>query len=209
MTKCIITLVFFVTSLVGAQTQYEQGMQKAFALWGEGKTSEASAMFERIASAEKNNWLPNYYVSMVNTTAAFQTKDKDKVAALLGKAQEALNIELDKNSENPELLVLQAMINTAWIVSDPMTNGMKLSAKTIEIYNKALAIAPENPRALFSKAEFEIGGARYFGNDTKPMCAEIDKAIELFAKFKPETPFHPSWGLDRALEAQKECNKKK
>jgi tetratricopeptide (TPR) repeat protein len=209
MTKCIITVVFFVTSLVGAQTQYEQGMQKAFALWGEGKTTEASAMFERIASAEKNNWLPNYYVSMVNTTAAFQTKDKDKVAALLGKAQEALNIELDKNPENPELLVLQAMINTAWIVSDPMTNGMKLSAKTIEIYNKALVIAPENPRALFSKAEFEIGGARYFGNDTKPMCAEIDKAIELFAKFKPETPFHPSWGLDRALEAQKECNKKK
>lgn len=209
MTKCIITLLFFVTSLVGAQTQYEQGMQKAFTLWGEGKTTEASAMFERIASAEKNNWLPNYYVSMVNTTAAFQTKDKDKVAALLGKAQEALNIELDKNPENPELLVLQAMINTAWIVSDPMTNGMKLSAKTIEIYNKALAIAPENPRALFSKAEFEIGGARYFGNDTKPMCAEIDKAIELFAKFKPETPFHPNWGLDRALEAQKECNKKK
>ena len=106
MTKCIITLVFFVTSLVGAQTQYEQGMQKAFALWGEGKTTEASAMFERIASAEKNNWLPNYYVSMVNTTAAFQTKDKDKVAALLGKAQEALNIELDKNPENPELLDL-------------------------------------------------------------------------------------------------------
>jgi len=209
MTKCIITLVFFVTSLVGAQTQYEQGMQKGFALWGEGKTAEASALFERIASAEKNNWLPNYYVAMVNTTASFQTKDKDKVAALLGKAQETLNIELDKTPENPELLVLQAMINTAWIVSDPMTYGMKLSAKTIELYNKALAVAPDNPRALFSKAEFEIGGARYFGNDTKPMCAEIDKAIELFAKFKPETPFHPNWGLDRALEAQKECNKKK
>ncbi len=209
MTKCIITLVFFVTSLVGAQTQYEQGMQKGFALWGEGKTAEASALFERIASAEKNNWLPNYYVAMVNTTTSFQTKDKEKVAALLGKAQEALNTELDKNPENPELLVLQAMINTAWIVSDPMTNGMKLSAKTIELYDKALAIAPDNPRALFSKAEFEIGGARYFGNDTKPMCAQIDKAIELFAKFKPETPFHPNWGLDRALEAQKECNKKK
>jgi len=209
MTKIITALALFVCSMTFAQTQYEKGMGKALGLWGEGKPAEASAMFERIASAEKNNWLPNYYVSMVNTTAAFQTKDKDKVAALLGKAQEALNIELDKNSENPELLVLQAMINTAWIVSDPMTNGMKLSAKTIEIYNKALAIAPENPRALFSKAEFEIGGARYFGNDTKPMCAEIDKAIELFAKFKPETPFHPSWGLDRALEAQKECNKKK
>ncbi|WDO12808.1 hypothetical protein MH928_15975 [Flavobacterium sp. WW92] len=208
MTKFILTIAFFITTLAGAQTQYEQGMQKAFALWSEGKTTEASALFERIASAEKNNWLPNYYVALVNTTTAFQTKDKNQIVALLGKAQEALNTELDKNPENPELLVMQAMINTAWIVADPMTNGMKLSAKTIEIYDKALKIAPENPRALFSKAEFEIGGARYFGNDTKPMCAQIDKAIELFAKFKPETPFHPNWGLDRALEAQKECNKK-
>lgn len=208
MTKFILSIAFFVTSLVGAQTQYEQGMQKAFALWGEGKTSEASALFERIASAEKNNWLPNYYVALVNTSTSFLIKDKNQVASLLTKSQESLDKELDKNPENPELLVMQAMINTAWIVADPMTNGMKLSAKTIEIYDKAIALAPENPRAIFGKAEFEIGGARYFGNDTKPMCAQIDKAIELFAKFKPETPFHPNWGLDRALEAQKECNKK-
>ncbi len=208
MTRFIFTIVFFVTSILSAQTPYETGMQKAFSLWGEGKSAEASAMFERIALAEKDNWLPNYYVALVSTTSSFQTQDKNQITALLAKAQEALNKELDENPENPELLVMQAMINTGWIVADPMTNGMKLSAKTIAIYDKALAIAPENPRALFSKAEFEIGGARYFGNDTKPMCAQIDKAIELFAKFKPETPFHPNWGLDRALEAQKECNKK-
>lgn len=207
MTKVIVTLVFFITSLVSAQSQYETGMQKAFGLWGEGKDTEASAMFERIASAEKNNWLPNYYVALVNSTSAFKTKDKTQISALLGKAQEALDKELDKNPNNAELLVIQALINTAWIVADPMTNGMKLSAKTVEIYNKAIAIEPNNPRAVFGKAEFEIGGARYFGSDTKPMCAQIDKAIELFATFKLQTPFHPKWGLERALEAQKECKK--
>jgi len=207
MTKLIVTLVLFITSLVSAQSQYESGMQKAFALWGEGKNTEASAMFERIASAEKDNWLPNYYVALVNTTTTFTIKDKSQITALLVKAQEVLNIELDKNPENVELLVMQAMINTAWIVADPMTNGMKFSAKTIEIYNKAIALDPNNPRAVFGKAEFEIGGAKYFGGDTKPMCAQIDKAIQLFATFKPETPFHPKWGQDRALEAQKECKK--
>ncbi|WP_296149716.1 hypothetical protein [uncultured Flavobacterium sp.] len=207
MTKVIVTLVFFITSLVSAQSQYETGMQKAFGLWGEGKDTEASAMFERIASAEKDNWLPNYYVALVNSTSAFKTKDKTQISALLGKAQEALDKELDKNPNNAELLVVQGLINTAWIVADPMTNGMKLSAKTVEIYNKAIAIEPNNPRAVFGKAEFEIGGARYFGSDTKPMCAQIDKAIELFATFKPQTPFHPKWGLERALEAQKECKK--
>lgn len=207
MTKIIVTFVLFLTTLVSAQSQYETGMQKAFKLWDEGKNTEASALFERIASAEKDNWLPNYYVALINTIDAFQTKDKNKITGLLLKAQTALDTETAKHPDNSELLVVQAMINTAWIVADPMTNGMKLSAKTVEIYNKAIALDPKNPRAVFGKAEFEIGGARYFGSDTKPMCAEIDKSIELFATFKPETVFHPKWGLERALEAQKGCKK--
>lgn len=209
MNKIIIIIVLFVTSLISAQSQFEQGMGKAFQLWGEGKNTEASAMFERIASAEKNSWLPNYYVALVNTTTAFQNlNNKEQVTALLDKAQEALDIEYIKDPNNPELLVMQAMIYTAWVAFDPMTNGMKLSGKVIETYSKAEKIAPDNPRVIFGKAEFEIGGARYFGTDTKPMCAQIDKAITLFANFKPETALHPNWGLDRALEAQKECNKK-
>ena len=59
MTKIIIAIVFFITSLVSAQGQFEQGMGKAFQLWDEGKNTEASAMFERIAAAEKTSWLPN------------------------------------------------------------------------------------------------------------------------------------------------------
>ena len=65
--------------------------------------------------------------------------------------------------------------------------------------------APENPRVVFCKAEFQIGGARYTGIDTKPLCAQIEKAIGLFATFKPETPFSPKWGLDRATTALKNC----
>ena len=104
-------------------------------------------------------------------------------------------------------MVTQALIYTAWIVYDPQVNGMTLSGKTMEQYYKALAIAPNNPRVVFSKAEFEIGGAKYFGKDTKPMCAQIEKAIELFATFKPESPFHPNWGLERAQEVLKNCPK--
>lgn len=53
MTKLITALLLFVAGFVTAQSQYEAGMQKAFMLWGEGKNTEASALFERIASAEK------------------------------------------------------------------------------------------------------------------------------------------------------------
>ena len=205
MTKIIIAIVFFITSFVSAQGQFEQGMGKAFQLWGEGKNTEASAIFERIAAAESTSWLPNYYVALVNATAAFQTKDKQTINLLLTKAQAALDIETAKDANNVELMVVQCMIHTAWIVYDPMTNGMKLSPVVNGIYTKAGFLAPNNPRVMFGKAEFEIGGAKYFGTDTKPLCAQIEKSIKLFANFKPESPFHPTWGLERAQKALKEC----
>ena len=215
MTKLITAFALLVVCFISAHSQeaaaqktgdqFEQGMGKAFGLWKEGKNTEASALFERIAAVETTTWLPNYYVALVNTTSAFGTKDKEKINVLLLKAQNALDSEMAKNQNNAELYVMQAMINTAWIVYDPMTNGQKLSVPTMELYAKAEAIAPNNPRVIFSKAEFEIGSATFWGKDIKPMCAQIDKAITLFSTFKPESPFSPSWGLDRALEAQKNC----
>lgn len=204
--KHLIVLLFVTISLSTlGQSAYEKGMQSAMGLWLEGKNSEAVAMFERIAAAEKDNWLPNYYVAFVNTTTAFRTKDKTQMDALLKKAQSALDIELNKLPNHPELLVMQAMIHTAWIAFDPMTNGMKLSGTVMEIYGKAEAIAPENPRVVLGKTEFELGSAKFFGTDTKPLCAKAEKAIELFATFKPESAFHPNWGLDRAQSMVAAC----
>lgn len=203
MIKIATLIAVFICSLASAQTQYEQGMSKALGLWKEGKVTESTALFERIASVEKDNWLPNYYIALMNASAAFG--DKENRAALIDKSQAALDVEMDKNPNNPELMVIQAMINTVWIVADPMTNGQKYSPKTMALYAKALAIAPENPRVIASKAEFEIGAAAFWGKDTKPMCDEIKRAIPLFENEKPATPFSPKWGLDRAQESLKNC----
>jgi hypothetical protein len=206
--KKIITLAaLFAVIITSAQTQFEQGMGKAFGLWKEGKNTEASAMFERIASADKTSWLPNYYVALVNTTSAFTEKDKSKVDLLLTKAQDALDVEFIKDQNNSELYVLQALLYTAWVVQDPMTNAQKYSGKVMENYAKAKTLDPNNPRAVFGEADYQLGGAKWTGVDTKPLCAQVDKAVELFGTFKPETPFSPKWGLERALEAQKNCKK--
>ncbi|RZJ56077.1 MAG: hypothetical protein EOO44_00820 [Flavobacterium sp.] len=207
MKRIITAIALFVVAITSAQTQFEQGMGKAFGLWKEGKNTEASAMFERIASAEKNSYLPNYYVALVNTTSAFSEKDKSKVDLLLTKAQDALDVEFIKDQNNAELYVLQALVYTAWVVQDPMTNAQKYSGKVMENYAKAKAIDPNNPRAIFGEADYQLGGAKWTGVDTKPLCAQVDKAVELFGTFKPETPFSPKWGLERALETQKSCKK--
>ena len=207
MTKIITAITLFICSLLSAQTQFEQGMGKAFGLWKEGKNAEASAMFERIAAAEKTSYLPNYYVALINTTSAFTEKDKTKIDLLLTKAQDVLDVEFIKDQNNAELYALQALIYTAYVVADPMTNGMKYSAKVMEAYEKGKAIDPNNPRIVFGEADYQLGGAKWTGVDTKPLCAQVEKAIGLFATFKPETPFSPKWGLDRALETQKTCKK--
>ena len=205
MTKLITIIAMFVASVASAQTQFDQGMQKALQIWKEGNSKEALVQFEKIASVEKTNWLPSYYIALIQTTQAFGEKDKTKMLSLINSAQKAQDVCNELAMDNPEVLVMQAMIHTASIVYDPMTNGQKLSGDVMYILNKAYKIAPENPRVVFQKASFEIGMAQYFGQDTKPMCAQIEKAIELFATFKPESALHPSWGLDRAQAELNKC----
>lgn len=209
--KSLIVIAFVLLSAVGtAQTPYEKGMRKAFGLWEENKLDEASNLFERIASAEKENWLPEYYVAQIHILKCWTTwdsRDESSLKVNLDKAQEHINNILTIDKENPYAKQMQAQLYTVWVAHDGMKYGMKYSGKVSELYGKALASEPENPIFIFNKAEWDIGAAQYFGSSTEPYCKEIKRAIDLFATFKPATEFHPSYGLERAEEAYKQCTK--
>lgn len=204
MDKLIIILVLSVTQLVAAQTNYDKGMQKAFELWG-SNPPEAANLFERIASAEPDNWIPPYYAAQVNILQSFGMQDEEKLSAQLNKAQDLINDATAISKDNPEIMVLQALLHTAWVAYDGATYGMTLSGKVASLYAQAEQIAPENPRVVLSKAEWGMGSARYFGQDTKPFCKDVERALELFANFKPESPYHPKWGKERAEQILKSC----
>ena len=159
------TLLFSV--YLNAQTNYEKGMQKAFGLWQTNETVEASNLFERIAGAESDNWLPPYYAAQINITSSFGERDKEKLTQKLNKAQDLINDATAISKDNPEIMVLQALLHTAWVAYDGPTYGMTLSGKIIELYAKAEVIAPENPRVVSSKAEWNMNSAKYFGKDKK------------------------------------------
>jgi hypothetical protein len=205
MKKVILILSLVISAATYAQDAYTKGMQKAFQLWGEGKTVDASNMFERIANAEMDNWLPYYYVASIHTIAAFGEKDKEKLSQKLGKAQEFIDMANRISPNNPEIMVQQAITHTAWIAFDGATYGMTLSGKVAALYAQALQLAPENPRVVFSKAEWDMGSATYFGKDTAPYCKDVERSLELFDTFKAESAFHPNWGKERAETVLSQC----
>jgi len=204
MQKLALLIAFIISGIITAQSNYEKGMQKAFELWGTNPT-EASNLFERIAAAENDNWLPPYYAAQVLILQGFEIKDKDKLDSQLQKAQGLINDATAISKNNPEILILQALLHTVWVAYDGATYGMQLSPKVAALYGQAIAIAPNNPRVILQKAEWDMGSAQFFGQDTAPFCKDIERALELFANFKPETPFHPQWGKERAEQVLSNC----
>lgn len=205
MKQLFIISALLVSFIASAQGNYEKGMQKAFELWSNNKSTEAANLFERIAKAEPDNWLPAYWAAQINIVKSFGEKDQDKLSAQLSKAQELIDSATSISNDNPEIMVMQALLHTAWVAYDGATYGMTLSGKVVEIYTKASQIAPNNPRVILNKAEWDMGAARFFGQDMAPFCKDVKRSIELFESYKPESEFHPNWGLERAKEIVSSC----
>lgn len=207
MKKVIIVLFVVFGITANAQSSYEQNMKQAFELWGQNKAVKASQLFERIALVETKNWLPYYYAAQTLITSGFRTKDEAVLKTRLDKAQLFLDKAKEISPKNAEILVAEATWYTVWVAYDGATYGAMYSRKIAEIYKKAFKIAPNNPRVVFGKTEWDMGTARYFGKDITPYCAKIKKSIELFDTFEKPTPFYPSFGKERAVNVLNQCNK--
>ncbi|MBQ4804232.1 hypothetical protein J8L88_15315 [Aquimarina sp. MMG015] len=205
MKTLIIILSIFTITTTTAQSAYEKGMGKAFELWGQQKNDEAANLFERIGKAEKDNWLPFYYAAQIHIVKTFGTKNAEEVESRLTKAQDYLNQAKTFSKNNAEILIMEAMLNTAYVVYDGAKYGMTHSAKVEELYQKAKIIEPENPRAILYHAEWQMGAAKFWGKDPKAFCSEIEKAILYFDTTSSAIPFYPSWGKDQIARIQENC----
>ena len=199
--------IFLYTCLIGlmagfaanAQSKYDTGMEKAFELWEQQKPIEAANLFERIANAEKEEWLPYYYAAQLKIIESFSMTDRSKKEQQIDEAQDLLDQAASFAGENNvEVAILQAMLHTSRLTMDPSIYGMKLSPVINSIYEKALKEAPGNPRVVLSKAEWDMGSARFFGENPAKYCDDLKLSVELFDKEHPEGKYAPSWGKDRA-----------
>ena len=200
-----VLLLLLLSHFTSAQGNFEKGMEKAFALMQENKNDESANLLERIAKAESENWLPAYHLALLQARTSFNTKDKTKREAKIAMAEEYIATADALSPENSEVYVVKGMINVAKIAAEPMVYGPTLSAPTEKLYQKAIALDNSNPRAHSGLAEFQMGGARFFGQDLSPYCKKLQESIELYDAFKAESKFHPSWGKQWTLQVIKSC----
>ncbi len=174
-------LILFVSFGISAQGNYEKAMTKAMQLM-QTDYDAAGVLFERIAAAEEDKWQPAYYAAHYHINSGWGQHDKETTVNHLDKAKEFLDQAEMNSPENPEIMVLQGLLNTAWITYDSGAYGMKLSGPTTALYQKALKLAPDNPRVVSNHAQWMIGSARFFGKDTKPYCERPRESDRDFSK---------------------------
>jgi hypothetical protein len=195
----IIAIVLSLFAAIGlnAQTQYEQEMTRALELWEDQKPEEAANLFERIAGAEAENWLPYYYASQIKIVESFPMTNRAQKEQMLKEAQNLLDKAKNRDADTVEIMILQAMLHTSRLIIDPSTYGMKLAPVISGIYTEASKLAPNNPRLFLSKTEWDMGTAAYYGEDPTKYCPTLEAGFVLFAEEDYAPTVAPTWGKDR------------
>ncbi len=153
---------------------------------------------ERIATTEKTEWLPNYWVAYCYMMDSYAEKDDDKKDQLLDKADTYLE-KMDKLvKNNEEVEIMRANIANARIAVSPSFRWMKYGSKIDKALASAKKLNAQNPRISLLEAQGIFYTPAMFGGGKDKSKPVLEKAIEQFAKFKPVSTIHPNWGLPTA-----------
>jgi tetratricopeptide (TPR) repeat protein len=165
----------------------------------------AANHFERIAGAEKNQWLPVYYASYCTLIAGIVTEDKDVKDQYFDKAMTLAGRAGELSPENSEIYTLQGYIEYMKLSVNPMArmSYMKASKKSLE---KAIELDPANPRAYFVQAQNTFYTPSIFGGGKKSAKPLFEQAIAKYNAFRPANDILPDWGFARAKKLLEECN---
>ena len=217
MKKIIFSLLCLLTvTLVTAQPEYSDrflnAMKKNITAIDSSYTNPAnfltlSSSFERIALAEKNQWLAYYYAAFCQINYCFAQEDKSTADALADKAEQFVNKADSLNPQNAELSCLRSMIATARLMVNPMQRYMQYGQESEKQLKLAMAQDTSNPRPYFLKAQSIRFTPEQFGGGCKSAIPVYQEAIVKFNAFKPATELHPNWGRQPAEKTLQECQK--
>jgi len=207
MKSILFSLLIFAALASHAQSyKYAAAMEKTLHMFDSAKTTAdlvtLANTFERIADAEKTQWLPYYYAGLALSTAGWNDPKMDKDAnstrinTLCDKAE-----ALDKNSE---IYVLRNMSATQQMMVDPQTRYMTYGVQAGKDLEIATQLNPDNPRIYYLKGESLINTPPAFGGGKDKAKTMFEKALALYKTDKPK-PLWPNWGRERSEEELAKC----
>lgn len=204
-----LILTLFSTVVFANDEKYTEQMTKNIETVYRAQTNEefqsAINSFERIGNAEKTKWEPFYYAAFGYVMQATREQDGGKKDQYLDLAAASLGKAKAIKENESEIVALQGFVHMIRVTVDPASRGQKYSSLAFQSYGEAIALNPENPRALVFMAQMQYGTAQFFNSSTAEACATLDKAIEKFSSFKESNALAPRWGRQTAEGMKEQC----
>lgn len=193
-----IFLATFITSAFAQSERYTAAMQKNLEAIATAATPadmhDLSNAFERIADAEKTQWLPYYYAAMTEVLNGFMTTDKSGADAIADRAELLINKADALEPNNSEISCIKSMIASLRMMVNPMQRWQQYGTISTQMIEAAKQQDPTNPRPYALMAQNLFYTPAQFGGGcatAKPIAEEGQK---LLSTFKPKTALHPVWG---------------
>ena len=150
--------------------------------------------FERIANAEKEEWLPYYYSAYLLTISSFVDTVLSMKDSYLDKADLQIQIADSLEPDNSEIYTLKGMILLSRLSIDPQNRWMKYGQLYSTYLNKAKELDPTNPRPDFLNGQSVLYTPAQFGGGKEKALPILKEAEKKFESFQPESSIHPNWG---------------
>lgn len=205
--------IFLLTAILVASFSFAQmpekfvkAMEAKISLLDSANTVEEltdlANAFERIAEAEKNQWLPYYYAAFCNASAGtlagaggdMMAAKTDKTDPYADKADRQVKKAEELAKSNSEIFIVKKMIATLRMLGDPMNRYMTYGPEAQAMLDEAKKLNPDNPRVYLLEGQDKFYTPEQFGGSKQEAKVLFEKAQTLYGTFKPETNIHPNWG---------------
>lgn len=205
------TLLLLVGITSFAQSEkYTAAMKKNLVSMDSGFSNPANILiaannFERIASAEKNQWLPYYYAAFCTINYAFMQPDKQKTDGIADKATALINIADSLSPKNSEISCIKSMIASGHLMVNPQQRWQEYGQESSSHLDAAIQQDATNPRPYFLKGQGLKYTPEQFGGGCKTAKPQLQQALDKYASFKPASEISPVWGKDYVVKLMADC----
>jgi len=192
--KCFLSSLLLMLSIVVSAQDFAPVVHNVNKAQEVSDYIQVRSQLERFQLAQPQLSLATYYLTYVDIQLSLVTPDADKKTKYLAEAETYLNkLSELKDIDKSEVFTLKGLRLYALMASDPQVNGPKYSGEIISVYATALAINPNNPRAIILAALFKDDMAKYLHKTYESFPKDIEKASVLFAA-QDSTMLTPTWG---------------